>query len=156
MSSSVNLLWSPASKGGKQAENYACGPEAKEITMKRKLIIAGIVSVGFVLVLGSISWAGEGRDDHRRGGERYHQRGWNPSPGNHCGWKRGRGNPPRHVHRHHPPCHHRCHHQRPVVVERHVHYHYQGRDRYSDGSYNIAASLIDHAFAISVAVSGIR
>jgi hypothetical protein len=124
--------------------------------MKRKLIIAGIVLVGFLLALGSNSWAGEGRDDHRRGGESYHQRGWKTPPGNHYGWEKGRGNPHKHVHRHQPPCHHRYHNRRPVVIEKHVYHHYKGRDRYSDGSYNIAASLLNQAFEISVAMSGVR
>jgi hypothetical protein len=42
------------------------------------------------------------------------------------------------------------------VVEKHVYHYYQSRDRHADGSYRIAASLIDHAFGISVAVSGAR
>ncbi len=124
--------------------------------MKRKLIIVGVVLVGFALALGSRSWAGEGRDDHRRGGERYHQRGWKAPHENHYGWEKGRGNPHKCVHRHQPACRHRCHHQRPVVVERHVYHHYEGRDRDAHGSYNIAASLLNQAFEISVAVKGIR
>lgn len=124
--------------------------------MKRKLIITGIALVGFVLVLVSTSWAGQGRPGHRHwDGGKYHSGCQNP-PGNHYGWERGRGNPHQPAWRHHSAWHHQHRHQRPVVVEKHVyhHHHYPKKERRADGYYNIAASLVDQAFGFSVAVSG--
>ncbi|MFZ7128094.1 MAG: hypothetical protein ACOWWM_18195 [Desulfobacterales bacterium] len=124
--------------------------------MKRKLIYIIVALVGFIFAFGSNSWADRGRDGHRKDIGRNHHQISKTLPGHHNGWVKGRGNPHRPAYSHRrPPVVRHYHHYRPVVVEKHVH-HYHGRDRRHDGHYSVAASIIDHAFGISVGVSGRR
>ncbi|MFZ7127159.1 MAG: hypothetical protein ACOWWM_13480 [Desulfobacterales bacterium] len=121
--------------------------------MTRKLIIIGVALVGFVLGMGSNSWADRGRDEHRKNDRNHHQVSKAPS-GQHYGWEKGKGNPHRPDYRHRSATYHRDqNHHRPVIVKKPAR-HYQGRDRHDNGRYSVAAAIMDHAFAISIAVSG--
>jgi hypothetical protein len=122
--------------------------------MTRKLFIAGIAVIGFVLAVGSNSWADQKRGSHHdRGGGKYHQ-GWKGHPGHHKGWVKGRGNPHGRFYRHHPPPRHRHfyrHHYRRPPVRRHFH-HYPRWYRSGCGRYPFSSS----AYAFSFSIGGIH
>ncbi len=122
--------------------------------MTRKLILIGIVLVGFVLVLGSHVWAGHGKHGKRhhydKGCHKYHK----AHHGHHYGWKRWKRHHRRHHYRHHRPYRHRDY--RPVVVEKHIYHEYRTEEpepATEEEGFRFAFSAADEAVGISVEVS---
>ena len=131
--------------------------------MKRKLLMIGIALIGFTLALGSNAWAdGHGNGSKNRGNDKAYQQNYKTNPGNHNGWEKGKGNPhqnrceQRREYRHQGQDHHRNNDHKRPVVEKHVYHHYSNDERYDDGNFNVAVSIIDQVFSVAVAVSGAR
>ena len=122
--------------------------------MVRKLMVIGIALVGLTLALGSNAWADPGRGKGHGHAKGYHQK-HRVSPGPyHRGYcDRGRHHDRRVVEKH--VYHHYPRHDR-RVVEKRVYHHYPRPDRRPGGHFNIAVSVIDHAFGVAVAAGGRR
>ena len=137
--------------------------------MTRKLLMIGIALVGLTLALGSNAWAdGHGKGSKTRGNDKVYQQNHKTPPGNHTGWEKGKGNPHQNRYQNRPEYRdydrddrwsrdrdRDYHHKRPVV-EKHVYHHYSSDERYDDGNFNVAVSIIDQVVSVAVAVSGAR
>ena len=131
--------------------------------MTRKLVMIGIALIGLTLAFGSNAWAdGHGKGNKPRGNDKVYQQNCKTPPGNHNGWEKGKGNPhqnryeQRQEYLHQEQDHHRNYDHKRPVVEKHVYHHYSSDERYDDGNFNVAVSIIDQVFSVAVAVSGAR
>ena len=121
--------------------------------MTRKLILAGIVLIGFTLALGSNAWADRGRYCKGHKYAKYHHHCHKAHHGHHYGWDKGRKHHPRRCYRHHRARRHRDHVVRRKVVEKHVYHHYPRETAVAEDGVKFVFSVADALLGVSVEVN---
>ncbi len=116
--------------------------------MARKLILIGIVLVGFLLALGSNAWADRGRHGKRHHDDKGYRYCHKTHHGHHYGWHKGKWNPHRDRYHHRREYRHRDRHHR-WDRDRYRGQHYRDRhhrDRYYKGRHHHKRVVEKHVY----------